>query len=172
MQLEIANLEKEKVHFDGSVKSLTNINQNLCNSMYVKGHQNDELDITIQAKEARSKELTQSTLQMETIINEASLIAAFLVLPKGLDDSNLDKLVGLMVALRQKRLGSGSKQIRDAEGNVICQCPVPVVGNIDAYNVDYDKVRETLALHLIPLVKDKFVSVIEHNMDVIERLWL
>jgi len=164
LKTEVNNLEKEKVHFEGSVKSLTNINQKLCNSMYVRGHQNDELDITIQAKEAKLKELTQSTSQMETIIYESNLIAGFLILPKGLDDDNLDKLVGLMVALRQKRLGVGSKQVRDAEGNIICQCPVPVIANLDNSGINMDNVRERLALHLMPLVKDKFISVLEHGI--------
>jgi len=168
LQSENDNLKKEKVHFEGSVKSLSNINQKLCASMYVRGRQNDELDITIQTKEAELKELTQSTLQMETTIYEANLIAAFLVLPKGLDDYNLDKLVGLMVALRQKRLGVGPKQVRGTEGNVICQCPVPVIANLDNKDIDMDIIRERLALHLVPLVKDKFISVLEHEIALVQ----
>lgn len=121
LQTENNNLEQEKVHFEGSVKSLTNINQKISNSIYEKEHQNDYLDITIQENEAKLKELTQSTSRMETTIYEANLIAGVLVLPEGLDDGNFDKLVGLMVALRQKRLGVGPKQFRDAEGNIICQ---------------------------------------------------
>jgi len=168
LKSEVNNLEKEKVHFDGSVKTLSNINQKICNSIYEKGHQNDYLDITIQEKEAKLKELTQSTSQMETTIYEANLIAGFLVLPEGLDDDNLDKLVGLMVALRQKRLGVGPKQVRDAEGNIICQCPVPVIANLDNSGINMDNVRERLALHLMPLVKDKFISVLEHEIALVK----
>ncbi|MFC1991693.1 hypothetical protein ACFLVC_03100 [Chloroflexota bacterium] len=37
LKAEADNLKKEKVHFEGSVKSLSNINQNICNSILVKG---------------------------------------------------------------------------------------------------------------------------------------
>ncbi|MFC1977031.1 hypothetical protein ACFLWS_02025 [Chloroflexota bacterium] len=47
------------------------------------------------------KELGESTLRMATTLFEANLIVAFLASPEGLDDDNLDKLVGLMLALRQ-----------------------------------------------------------------------
>ncbi|MFC1958992.1 hypothetical protein ACFLV6_03695, partial [Chloroflexota bacterium] len=43
LESEVDNLKKEKVHFEGSVKSLGDINQNICNSIWVKGHQRDEL---------------------------------------------------------------------------------------------------------------------------------
>jgi len=168
LQIEIDNLKKEEVHFEGSVKSLSDINQNICNSILVNGPQRDELNITIQEKEAELKELNQSMLQGVTTIFEANLIAGFLVLPEGLDDDNLDKLVGLMVALRQKRLGLESKQVKDAQGNVICQCPVPVIANLDNKDIDMNIIKEQLALHLMPLVKDKFVPILQHQIEVIE----
>jgi len=168
-QSEIDNLEKEMVHFEGSVKALSNINQKLCNSIYEKGHQRDELDITIPTKEAELKELNQSMLQGVTTIYEANLIVGFLVLPEGLDDDNLDKLVGLMLALRQKRLGLEPKQVKDAEGNVICQCPVPVIANLDNKDINMDTIRVELAMHLMPLVKDKFVPILQHQVGMIEN---
>lgn len=164
LQTEIDNLKKEEVHFKGSVKTLSNINQKLCNSIYEKGHQRDELDITIQEKETELKELNQSLLQGVTTIFEANLIAAFLVSPKGLDDYNLDKLVRLMVALRQKRLGVALEQGRDATGNLTCQCTIPVIANLDSKDIDMDVIRERLALQLMPLVKDKFIPVLQHEM--------
>jgi len=131
-----------------------------------KGPQRDELNITIQEKEAKLKELTQSTSQREITNFEASLIAAFLVSPEGLDNYSLDNLVGLMVALRQKRLGVGPKQVKDAEGNVICQCPVPVLGNLVDKDIDMDIIRKELALHLMPLVKDEFMPVMQHKIEL------
>ena len=169
LQSEIDNLKKEEVHFEGSVKSLSNINEKLCYSMYMRGRQNDELDITIEEKEAELKDLNQSMLQGVTTIFEANLIAGFLVLPNGLDDDNLDKLVGLMVALRQKRLGLEPKQVKDVEGNVICQCPVPIIANLDNKDIDMDIIKEQLALHLMPLVKDKFVPIFQHQAGMIEN---
>ncbi len=168
LQSEIDNLEKEKIHFEGSVKSLGNINQKICNSILVKGPQRDELDIIIQEKEAKVKELNQSLLQGWATIFEANLIAGFLVLPNGLDDYNFDKLVRLMVALRQKRLGVELEQVVDAEGNLTCQCPVPVIANLDNKDIDMDMIRVELAMHLMPLVKDKFVPILQHQIEVIE----
>ena len=100
LQTEIDNLKKEEVHFKGSVKTFSDINGKLFDLAYVRGRQNDELDITIQEKETELKELNQSLLQERATIYEANLIAAFLVSPKGLDDYKLDKLVRLMVELR------------------------------------------------------------------------
>lgn len=42
------------------------------------------------------------------------LIIDFLFSPNGLGNSDLDRLVGMMIALRQKRLGIGPKQVTDA----------------------------------------------------------
>ncbi len=164
LQSEIDNLEKEKVHFEGSVKSLSNINENLCYSMYVEGHRRDELNIIIKEQEANLKDLNQSMLHGVTTLFEANLIVAFLVSPKGLDDDTLDKFVRLMVALRQKRLGVVLEQGRDAAGNLTCQCTIPIIGNLDNKDIDMDKIRERLALDLMPLVKDKFIPVLEHEM--------
>lgn len=168
LQSEIDNLKKEKVGWDSSVKVLSSVNQKICNSILVKGPQRDELDIIIQEKEAEVKRLNQSLLQGWTTLFEANLIAGFLVSPNGLDDYNLDKLVRLMVALRQKRLGVALEQGRDAEGNLTCQCTIPVIGNLENKDIDMDTIRERLALQLMPLVKDKFVHILQHQMEVIE----
>ena len=168
LQAEIDNLKEEEVHFKGSVKTLSNINGKLFDLAYVRGRQNDELDIIIKEQEANLKDLNQSMLQGVTTIFEANLIVGFLVLPNGLDDNNFDKLVRLMVALRQKRLGVALEQGRDAEGNLTCQCPVPVIGNLDSKDINRDEIRQWLALHLMPLVKDKFVPIFQHQMEVIE----
>ncbi len=168
LQSEIDNLKKEEVHFEGSVKTLSNINGKLFDLAYVRGRQNDELNIIITKQEANLKDLNQSMLQGVTTIYEANLIVAFLVSPKGLDDYNLDRLVRLMVALRQKRLGVALEQGRDAEGNLTCQCTIPVIGNLENKDIDMDTIRERLALQLMPLVKDKFVPILQHQMEVIE----
>lgn len=168
LQSEIDNLKKEELHFKGSVKSLSNINQKICNSILVKGPQRDELNIIIQEKETELKELNQSMLQGVTTLFQANLIVGFLVSKEGLDDDCFDDFISLMLALQQKRLGLEPKQVRDAEGNVICQCPVPVIANLDNKDTDMDTIRERLALHLMPLVKDKFVPILQHQIEVLE----
>ena len=168
LQSEIDNLKKEEVHFEGSVKSLSDINQNICNSLLVKGPQRDELNTIIKEQEAKLKELNQSILEDVTTLFEANLIAAFLILPNGLDNDKLDKLVRLMVALRQKRLGVALEQGRDAAGNLTCQCTIPIIDNLDNKDIDMDVIRNQLALHLMPLVKDKFITIWQHQVEVIE----
>ncbi len=168
LQAEITSLEKKKVGWDSSVKTLSSVNQKICNSILVKGPQRDALAIIIQEKEAEVKKLNQSLLLGWTTIFEANLIVAFLVSPKVLNDYHLDKLVRLMVALRQKRLGVALEQGRDAEGNLTCQCTIPVIGNLDAKDIDMDVIRNQLALHLMPLVKDKFITIWQHQVEVIE----
>lgn len=114
------------------------------------------------------EKLNQSLLQGWTTLFEANLVAAFLVSPKELDDYNLDKLVRLMLALRQKRLGVALEQGRDAEGNLTCECTIPVIGSLDNKDIDMDTIRERLALQLMPLVKDKFVPILQHQIEVLK----
>jgi len=166
LQTEINNLEKEKVGWDSSVKTLSSVNQKICNSILIKGPQRDELNITIQEKETELKELNQAMLQGVTTLFEANLIVAFLVAPKGLDNDKLDKLVGLMVALRQKRLGVALEQSRDAEGNLTCQCTIPAIGNLVDKDIDMDMIRRKLALDLMPLFKDEFIPVLQHKIEL------
>jgi len=163
LQSEIDDLEKEEVHFKGSVKSLSDINGKIVNTLLVKGPQRDELNIIIKEQKAELKDLNQSILQGMTILFEANLIATFLVLPNGLDNDKLDKLVRLMLALRQKRLGVALEQGRDAAGNLTCQCAIPIIGNLDNKDIDMNMIREQLALDLMPLVRDKFIHVLEHK---------
>jgi len=86
--------------------------------------------------------------------------------PKGLNDDNFDKLIGLMLALRQKRLGVVLEQGRDIAGNSTCQCTIPTIGNLDDKGIDMDVIRNQLALNLMPLVKDKFVPLLQHEMEL------
>ena len=166
LQSEIDDLKKEEVHFKGSVKSLSDINGKIVNSLLVKGPQRDELNAIIKEQMANLKDLNQSILQGTTILFEANLIAAFLILPNGLDNDKLDKFVRLMVALRQKRLGVALEQGKDAAGNLTCQCTIPVIGNLDDKDIDMDIIRNQLALNLMPLVKDKFIPLLQHDMEL------
>lgn len=163
LQSEIENLKKEEVHFKGSVKSLSDINGKICNSLLVNGPQRDALNSIIKEQKAELKDLNQSILQGTTILFEANLIAAFLILPNRLDNDKLDKLVRLMLALRQKRLGVALEQGKDAAGNLTCQCTIPVIGNLDNKDIDMEIIRNQLALDLMPLVRDNFIPVLEHK---------
>jgi len=122
------------------------------------------LDAEIKAKGPELEKLDKSIKESEDIIYQANLIMAFLITPKSLKEQHLDDLVQLLIALRQKSLGISPKKVQDENGNLICKCMVPVIDSLSIMTVDIDNIREQLALNLIPLVKDKFISVLEHKI--------
>ncbi len=168
LQSVIDDLKKEEVHLKGSVKIWNDINGKIVNTLLINGPKRDALNIMINRKETELKELNQSILQERATIYQANLIAAFLVSPKVLNDYNLDKFVRLMVALRQKRLGFPLEQGKDVAGNLTCQCTIPIIGNLDDKDIDMEIIRNQLALDLMPLVKDKFITIWQHQVEVIE----
>jgi hypothetical protein len=92
------------------------------------------------------------------------LILSCLINPELIDDYDLDRLVELMVGIRQVRLGRGPKKILDAKGNVLCECRVPLPYTpLKEYGVAMNEAREKLAQYLVPLVEDKFVPRFEYE---------
>ncbi|GAI89457.1 unnamed protein product, partial [marine sediment metagenome] len=45
---------------------------------------------------------------------------------------------------------------------------VPLISDMDNKDIDMDTIREKLGLSLIPLVKDQFVPILQHQMEVLE----
>jgi hypothetical protein len=159
LKSEVDQLAQETDAFTSSVAKLGNVNQKLCNSIFEKGQERDKLDAEIETRTLLVSELRQTMSLMADDMYVTHLIITFLFDPSRLSSHDLDQLVGLMVGLREKRLGSGPKQVKDADGSIVCQCQVPAIhSNLDADNVDTDQVREQLAFYLMPLVKDKFIS--------------
>ena len=86
-------------------------------------------------------------------------------MPSNLSEYDLDRLVNLLIALRQKRLGIEPRRVTDANGEVICECLIPkICGNIKVSDSDIDGIRATFAHLLTPMVKDKFISRFEYDM--------
>jgi len=106
------------------------------------------------------------------------LIIGFLFAPGSISDHDFDRVVSLMVAARQKRLGIGPKQIKDQDGKVVCECQVPrVYGGITMGKSDMDEAREHFAYLLVPLVKDQFISKsnyqtreIQHKIEICDAI--
>ena len=46
---------------------------------------------------------------------------------------------------------------------------VPIIDNLNVFNIHMDSVREKLALHLMPLVEDIFVPRMQHEIEKLER---
>jgi len=158
LESEVGQLGQEKDALASSVEKLGNVNQKLCNSIFEKGQEKEQLDIEIETRTPLVSELGQTMSLMADDMYVAHLIITFLFNPNRLSSNDLDHLVALMVGLRQNRLSIDPKQVKDADGNIICQCQIPAIhSSLDADNIDIDKVREQLAFYLMPLVKDKFV---------------
>ena len=110
------------------------------------------------------EELQQTASQLTQNLYVSRLIIDFLFAPESISDHDLDRLVSLMIGLRQKRLGIEPKQFKDHDGKIICECQVPrIYGDIRMDESDIDKVRENFAYLLAPLVKDKFVSKFDYE---------
>lgn len=178
LQLEVDQLVEEKNNYTYNVNQLKAMNQSLFNSLTEKGSEDIKLDAEIQSRSVELKELNQTMSFMLDDMYVAHLITTFLFNPNLLSNHDLDRLVGLMVGLRQKRLGVGPKQVKDASGNIICECQIPGIHyKIELDSVDIDRVREQLAFYLMPLVKDKFVSrwdyetaELRHSIDKTEAI--
>lgn len=172
LHLEVDQLVEEQNNYTHGVNQLKAMNQSLFDSLAEKGSKGLKLDAEIQSRSALLMELNKTVSLMHTEMSLmfddlyiAHLIITFLFNANTLNDHDLDRLVGLMVGLRQKRLGVGPKQVKDASGKIVCECQVPAIhSSLDAYNVDIDQIREELAFYLMPLVKDKFVSKWDYEM--------
>ncbi|GAF70253.1 unnamed protein product, partial [marine sediment metagenome] len=168
VKAEVDQLVQEKSHYAHSVDQLKALNGKVFDSLAAKGQEDLRLDAEIQSKTKELDGLNQTTAQMASMVRDmyiAQLILAFLAAPNALSDSGLNDLVSLMVALRQIRLGVGAKQVKDASGEVICECQIPeIYHKVELDSVDINLAREQLALCLVPLVKDKFVSKFEYEM--------
>jgi hypothetical protein len=131
-------------------------------------YKRDQLEAEIKAMVPELEELKKSIKEDEATIYQAHLIIAFLVSPKSIKGQVLDDLVRLLLALRQKTLGIEPTKVKDADGKVLWECPVPIIDTLDVVNANIDNIREKLALNLVPLVKDYFVPILQHKMETLE----
>lgn len=176
VKAKVDQLVQEKSHYAHSVDQLKALNGKVFDSLAAKGQEDLRLDAEIQSKTKKLDSLNQTmaetTAQMASMVRDmymAQLILAFLAAPNALSDSRLNDLVSLMVAVRQQRLGFGAKQVKDASGEVICECPIPKIDqHVVLDSADIDQARQQLALYLAPLVRDKFVTRIEYEMARID----
>ena len=164
LEVEVQGLSEKKAILENSAKKLQMKIRS--DEMVIVGQkmQRDQLDAEIKVKGPELEKLDKSIKESEDIIYQANLIMAFLITPKSLKEQYLDDLVQLLIALRQKSLGISPKKVQDENGNLICKCTVPVIDSLSIMTANIDNIREQLALNLIPLVKDKFISVLEHKI--------
>jgi len=155
-QVYIENAKELKGSSDQLEKSVSENKQNL-----------KLLNNELESKRSELQELEHLTDQRTHNFYVSRLILDFLGAPDSLNDSDFDRLVNLMISLRQKRLGIEPKRVTGANGEVICECLIPkIYGNIKVSDSDIDDIRGVFAHLLTPMVKDKFIS--RHDYDMAE----
>jgi hypothetical protein len=165
LQADVYRLAREDRETAASVEELKNANDSLETSMFERRTEFFELNRRLVLKMAEYEKLQQAASQITDNLYLTHLILGFLFAPEGIDNDDLDRLVSLMIGLRQKRLGIGPRQARDRDGKVICECQVPrIYGDISTDESDIDEVREKFAHLLTPLVKDKFISRFDYDV--------
>lgn len=124
-----------------------------------------KLDSELESKKAELTSLEKETADKLENLYISHAILDFLHNPGRVSDHVFDRLVSMMLALRQERLGIGPKQVVDSNGEIICRCDVPkITTNLDKYDIDIDHARTAFGFLLAPLVRDKFVSRIEYDI--------
>jgi hypothetical protein len=170
LKFEVDRLTQEKQTISASMNELKSLDDHLTTSILQKklgvGTLNSELD----SRRLELEKLHQTASQLTQNLYLSHLVIDFLFAPKSIRDYDLDRLVGLMIGLRQKRLGIGPKQVRDSDGKVICECQVPrIYGDIGTAKSDMDEARENFAYLLAPLVKDRFISKSDYQTREVQH---
>jgi peptidoglycan hydrolase CwlO-like protein len=170
LKSEVDRLAKEKQTISTSIDELKNIDDSLRTSIPRNKQVLDGLNTDLTFKRVEFEKLQQTVSQFTQNLYVSRLIIDFLFAPKSISDDDLDRLVSLMIGLRQKRLGIGPNQITDSNGKVVCECQVPrIYGDIGMDESDIDDVRAKFAHLLTPLVKDEFISKFDYDMRELEH---
>lgn len=170
LQSEVDRLAQEERTIAASINALKNTDVSLRASIPLNRQKLDRLNTELDSKRLELQELQQTASQLTQNLYVSRLIIDFLFAPKSISDYDLDRLVSLMIGLRQKRLGIRPKQLKDPNGKVVCECQVPrIYGDIRMDESDIDEVRGKFAHLLTPLVKDKFISKFDYEMREIRH---
>jgi len=170
LRSEVDRLAQEKQTFTNSVNKLKNIDESLRTSISQNKQKLDRLNTKLNSKLLELEKLQQTTSQLTRNLYVSHLILDFLFAPKAISDYDIDRLVSLMIGLRQKRLGIEPKRVVDPNGNVVCECQVPRIHHdIKVGESDIDEARGVFAHLLTPLVKDKFISKFDYKMAEIKH---
>jgi chaperonin cofactor prefoldin len=170
LQSEVDRLAQKKQALATSIDAMKNTDESLRTSIPRNKQELDRLNTELNSKRLELEELQRTASQLTQNLYVARLIIDFLFAPKSISDYDLDRLVSLMIGLRQKRLGIGPKRLNDPNGKVVCECQVPrIYGDIRIDESEIDEVRGKFAHLLTPLVEDKFISKFDYEMREIRH---
>jgi len=170
---EIEQLKRTIDDYNTCVNSLKRSFDELAQNNHELYQSKSEIEVKIskleEQIESKREELGTLVLTMDECKHNfhiTELIIGLLSNPDLLSEYNLEQLVGLMIAIRQKRKDIGPVWRIDNHGNPVCECVVPEMYKNSVYipGVDIDHVRELLATYLFPIVKDKFITRHAHEL--------
>ncbi len=168
LQDQVNELIEWAEHSSERVKEVTSYRNQLDVSILGKVEENDRLDNELETARTRLTSIEKETAEKTENLYMSKSILDFLSCSEEIDNNDLDRLTGAMIALRQNRLGVEPTSVIDRYGKVICKCLTPVITtDLKAYNINTDHVRGVFAHLLTPLVKDKFVSKFDHDIEVL-----
>ncbi len=180
----MTQLRQRKKDLQPKIETLSDYIQHYTQEIGKLAHNRDQLEVVIhnekkergtletelQAKRSELAEVERETTDKTENLYVSHLIIDFLLNPACITSYDLDRLVEMMITLRQKRLGTESEKVIDANGKGVCRCQVPGMStDIKAYEIGVDHARETFALLISPLVRDKMVSRFEYNLAEVKH---
>lgn len=169
LQNEMDNLAVYYQHYSNEVNKLAQIREQAEKAITEREQARDRLDHELKSKGEELAAVKRNVTDYIENLYISRLMIDFLFAPNGLGSNDLDRLVGMMIALRQKRLGIEPKQVTDTNGQIVCQCQTPrITIDFKSRDVDIDHARKALAHYLAPLVKDKFVTKFEYNQAEVQ----
>jgi len=110
----------------------------------------------VQAGKTELEELERTIQEKKLFVFMTDAIFRFLITAEA-DDNQIDKLVSVLVVLRQQRLGYGPKRVIDQAGNVVCQCQIPNI-QIELNEAEANQARDLLAQVVFPCIADRMVT--------------
>lgn len=162
LKSEVSRLAEKKGAYASSIDELEHTDSGLRASIAERVIERDKLNSELESKRARLIELRQEISEKIEELCMSRLILDFLFNPYCIKKDDLDRLVSIVITMRQNWL---VKQAKDRRGRVIGERQVPgVYDDFSANKVDIDTIRSALAYMLTPLVKDKFVSRVHYDM--------
>jgi len=165
LEAEVDKLSQRKQEYIENMKELSGSIKRLEKSVSENKQNLKLVNNELESKRSELQELERLTDQRTHNFYVSRLILDFLGAPDTLNNFDFDRLVSLMITLRQKRLGIEPKRVTGANGQVICECLIPkIYGNIKVSDSDIDGIRGVLAHVLTPMVKDKFISRFDYDM--------
>ena len=158
IESEVKQLAKEKGTLATSISKLTNLNSSLQVSILNKRKEEGRLEAQLQVKSAKLAEVEEMISRYTEDISAARIVIQFLASPKSFTSHDFNQLFRLFVSLRQHRLII-EYQTKTLRSDVICEHHV--VPGLRTY---IEEAKKKLALYLMPIVKDKLLSIFKEKM--------